>query len=361
MRYGLKKVLLFQSAPVVSGGGSPPTAPSGVGYTSITSNGTGFTVTWTDNSSDETGFDIEIYSDSGFTTLVQATTASAGATSKAITGLSTYTSYWARVRAFNGAGNSSYANGAEQKTAFNANALTSATPLLWLDAAVGVTQSSNLVSAWENQITAQSGKNFVQGTGANQPLYTASRAYFNSLPGIKCADSTDFLQNDTDLNGAPYGQKMHIFAVMTATSFASGRYMFQGIGGNSGTSARFALLCTSSGGPSNSLALWIGSGAVGSGSAYTSSATLTAGSKNLIYAVFDGASTAAEVGGTSAALTTVNAFATNNTVSRFAFPQSAGGTSSLFPEYAEIIVIHGNLSSTEKGKITAYLQAKFAF
>ncbi len=83
-------------------------APSSLS-TSVVSQ-TAIDLSWTDNSSSETGFKVErsIFGPSGG--FVQIATTSAGVQTFNDTGLSTATTYWYRVRAFNGAGNSSYSN-----------------------------------------------------------------------------------------------------------------------------------------------------------------------------------------------------------------------------------------------------------
>ena len=86
--------------------GAPPTAPtvgsaSNIGPTTAQAN-------WTDNSSDETQFDLETAPGPGFTTWTSQGTAAANAASKLLTGLSETTDYRYRVRATNGAGSSSW-------------------------------------------------------------------------------------------------------------------------------------------------------------------------------------------------------------------------------------------------------------
>ncbi len=54
--------------------------------------------------------------------------------------------------------------------------------VLWLKADVGVTQSSNRVSAWADQ--SGNGLNALQADGTKQPLYSAVNANLNNLPSI---------------------------------------------------------------------------------------------------------------------------------------------------------------------------------
>src|SRR3954452_22739808 len=82
---------------------TPPAAPSGTAATAISSSR--IDVSWTDNSSNETGFVVERSPTSAFTT-VQSSSVPAGATTFSDTGLSATTTYWYRVKAVNAAGSS---------------------------------------------------------------------------------------------------------------------------------------------------------------------------------------------------------------------------------------------------------------
>lgn len=94
------------SEPLQGGGGSPPTAPSGLTPSGVSSSQ--INLTWTDNSSTETGFIVEKSLDNSNWTAV--TTTSANVTSlNGVTGLTASTLYYLRVRATNGYGSSSNA------------------------------------------------------------------------------------------------------------------------------------------------------------------------------------------------------------------------------------------------------------
>ncbi|MBP7548657.1 MAG: fibronectin type III domain-containing protein [Gemmatimonadaceae bacterium] len=88
-------------------GGSPPAAPTGVTVGSPTSSG--FTVSWTDASSDETGFKIQT-SPAPHTVWTDASgsPAAANATSFNVTGAASSTTYKARVASTNANGDSSW-------------------------------------------------------------------------------------------------------------------------------------------------------------------------------------------------------------------------------------------------------------
>jgi hypothetical protein len=91
-----------------------PAAPSGLNATAATS--TRINLTWTDNSSNESGFRIERCKNPNCTSFAQIAQVGAGITTFADTTVSKNTAYSYRVRAFNAAGNSAYSNTASAKT-----------------------------------------------------------------------------------------------------------------------------------------------------------------------------------------------------------------------------------------------------
>ena len=91
----------------------PITAPSGLSATTVSS--TQINLAWTDNSGNETGFKIERKTGAAGT-YAEITTTAANATSFANTGLTASTQYFYRVRATNGASNSSYTSEANATT-----------------------------------------------------------------------------------------------------------------------------------------------------------------------------------------------------------------------------------------------------
>jgi hypothetical protein len=92
---------------------SPPVAPSSLIATAISQTQIG--LSWTDNSNDESGFKIE-RSPNSPGNWVQVATALANSTSYLNAGLTCGTTYYYRVRAYNGFGNSAYSNVANATT-----------------------------------------------------------------------------------------------------------------------------------------------------------------------------------------------------------------------------------------------------
>ncbi|MCI0392470.1 MAG: fibronectin type III domain-containing protein, partial [Acidobacteria bacterium] len=91
-----------------------PTAPSGL--TGNVASASGINLSWQDKSNNEQGFRIERCLGAGCVSLMQIAEVGPNTTTFSDTGLSTNSIYRYRVRAFNGAGNSSYSNSIERKT-----------------------------------------------------------------------------------------------------------------------------------------------------------------------------------------------------------------------------------------------------
>lgn len=93
-----------------------PAAPSGLTLGTATS--TTQPLTWTDNSSNETSFDVRYYvTSAGVGTATTVTGIAANATSYTVTGLTANTDYTYQVRATNAAGSSAWSTSAHGKTA----------------------------------------------------------------------------------------------------------------------------------------------------------------------------------------------------------------------------------------------------
>ncbi len=90
----------------------PPSSPSNLGATAISSSQ--INLAWTDNANDETGFKIQRSTDN--LNFSQIATAGANATSYSNTGLTAGTTYYYRVSAYNGSGDSVFSNTANATT-----------------------------------------------------------------------------------------------------------------------------------------------------------------------------------------------------------------------------------------------------
>jgi hypothetical protein len=95
--------------------GSPVTPNVPTGLNASVQSDTSIALSWTDTSSDETGFKIERKIGSGGT-YAQIGTVAAGVTSFADSGLSANTTYYYQIRAYSGAGDSAYSNETNAKT-----------------------------------------------------------------------------------------------------------------------------------------------------------------------------------------------------------------------------------------------------
>ena len=93
--------------------GTPPNAPTALSATAASSSQ--INLAWTQNSSDETGFKIERKTGAGGT-YSQIATVGANVVNYSNTGLSPNTTYYYRVRAYNGSGDSNYSNEANATT-----------------------------------------------------------------------------------------------------------------------------------------------------------------------------------------------------------------------------------------------------
>ena len=101
---------------IVKGVAGPATPAAPTNLVATTFSTTQINLSWTDNSSDETGFRIERCTVAGCTNFAQVAEVGSNVTTFANTGLTKNTTYTYRVRAFNAGGNSAYSNVASAKT-----------------------------------------------------------------------------------------------------------------------------------------------------------------------------------------------------------------------------------------------------
>ncbi len=135
---------------------SPAVAPSNL--TAATASSSQIDLTWSDNSSNETGFKIERKTGSGGT-YSQIATVGTGVVSYSSTGLNPNTTYFYRVRATNAGGDSAYSNEANATTPNAAPAAPSA-----LAATALSTTQINL--SWTDNATNETGFRIERKTGS---------------------------------------------------------------------------------------------------------------------------------------------------------------------------------------------------
>jgi hypothetical protein len=199
------------------GGGTVPAAPSGLAASAVSSSQ--INLTWTDNSTNETGFKVERgTSSSGPWTLV--TTTGANATSFSNTGLSAATTYYYRVRATNGSGDSANSNTASATTSSTGNTIavnsSASGSLATTDATT--TAGNGSAGAYKDDFT------FSAVAGATYTITlnsTAFDAYLRLLNG------TSVLASDDDSNGGTNSKITYTSTVtgtltIRCTSYAPG-------------------------------------------------------------------------------------------------------------------------------------------
>jgi subtilisin family serine protease len=140
-----------------------PTAPSGLSATTASSSQ--INLSWTDNSSNETGFKIERSTGGGYS---QVGTAGTNAASYSDSGLSASTQYTYRVRAYNSAGNSGYSGTASATT-------TAPPPTAPTGLSATAVSSSQINLGWTDNSNNETGFKIERSTGgAFNQIDTAS-------------------------------------------------------------------------------------------------------------------------------------------------------------------------------------------
>jgi len=142
---------------------TPPSTPSNLNSSVVSSSQ--ISLSWTDNSNNEDGFKIERKIGSGGT-YAQAVTVETEITNYLDTGLTCGTTYYYRIRAYNGAGDSSYSS--------EVNTTTGVCPPSNLQAIV--VSSSQINLSWTDNSNDENGFNVERKTGAGgtySVVYTA--------------------------------------------------------------------------------------------------------------------------------------------------------------------------------------------
>jgi subtilase family protein/fibronectin type III domain protein len=158
-----------------------PAAPSNLTATAI--NSTRIDISWTDNSSNETGFKIERSTDG--TTFTQLVTTSANVTTFSNINLPASTTYFYRVRAYDGPNNSAYTNVASASTSGGPGAPTNL-------AATG-TSPSKINLTWTDNSATENGFKIERSTDGVTFLQIATTlANVTSYQNTNLPSSTSF-------------------------------------------------------------------------------------------------------------------------------------------------------------------------
>jgi hypothetical protein len=170
---------------------------------SLQAYGAQFTLSWTDNSTNESGFRIERSSNG--TTFTEIATVGVNAVSYVDAGLPNSTTYWYRVRAYNSAGNSGYSNVASGTTPPPANTAPTVSDIANGTFTVGVastpisfTVGDAQTSASALTVTVASSNTTVLpvasivlgGSGANRTLVITPAAAGTSTVTVTVSDGT---------------------------------------------------------------------------------------------------------------------------------------------------------------------------
>jgi len=124
---------------------------------------------WTDNSTSESGFDIERCSGAGCTSFVQIAQVGANVTSYGDASLTSSTSYTYRVRAFDATSTSAYSNSASATTAASTTSTAPAAPANLTAAAAS---ASSIQLGWTDNSSNETGFRIERCTGSNCTSFT---------------------------------------------------------------------------------------------------------------------------------------------------------------------------------------------
>lgn len=204
-----------------------PAAPSGLSVAAISSSE--LDLTWTDNSTDETGFQVERAPDVAGAPGTWTTVGTVGAnvTHYADTGLAAATRYWFRVRATNAAGASSPTGAVSQTTAAGAS---------------GTVLLGNATLAAADDLSGQGTAEAFHSTAIQSGVLTQLKVY------VGAAESTSFeIGLYTDDGGAP-GAKLGACTVTSPAANAwNGCALATGVSISQGTVYWIAVLSTQGG------------------------------------------------------------------------------------------------------------------
>ena len=210
---------------------TPPTPPAAPSNLSAAANSSSqINLTWSDNATDETGYIVErsTTSGSGFASIA---TLGANATSFVNTGLAANTTYFYRIRASNGAGNSAASNEASATT----QAASANPPAAPSNLSATASSSSQINLTWLDNATDETGyvveRSTTSGSGfANIATLGANATSFTNT-GL--AASTTYFYRVRASNSAGNSAASNEASATTQASAPSSSYTIQQVSGTS--------------------------------------------------------------------------------------------------------------------------------
>jgi formylglycine-generating enzyme required for sulfatase activity len=233
-KVGMNDSTVASATYIVTHSGTPPapTAPSALTATSASASQ--IHLTWTDNSTNETGFRIERSPDGtgGWTEVYQA---GADVTSWDDTGLTADTIYYYRVRAFNAGGDSAYSNTANATTGILPPAPPSALSAITLSTTqihLAWTDNSNNETGFkvERSPDGTSGWTEVKQTGANEAAWddaglTAATAYYYRAKAFNVGGDSPYSDTaNTPTRPVGFFDELRILAANDSFQMGDGLY-----------------------------------------------------------------------------------------------------------------------------------------
>jgi hypothetical protein len=212
--------------------------------------------------------------------------------------------------------------------------------MFWTDSAFGITQAAGLVSNWAD--ISGNGNSFAQGTGANQPAYTASDAAYGGRPSLTFVSTNP---NWMDMqNALPIiVQPMTVYCVGNISSNAAASDFFDKANGAIGR----MLLASSIG--ANTVAIFAGSTVGPAGSVAAPS---------VIGCVFNSPTCSLLINASQAPIATGDTGATG--LNKFEIGGFSGGTASqMNGKLASFLVYSAAHTPAQIQQVFAYLGARF--